>query len=466
MRNFAPTKYFLRKITKETKRFDVEFLDPRHEELEKYLNNIKKTKNLEIEPINELCDAFSGKTAGKYVEYGVPIIKLRNVTGRGIDWETDYVDETFLLQNKELQLAKNDILLTSTGDGTIGRADIYESDVAAITDGHVTVLRMKNNKVSSRYLLYYMRSKLGQIQVERHIVGSTGQTELNDPDIKNILIAHPMDPTDRERIVCEVTDAEREATRNEAAVDRELSKIDGILSQVLGFEMKSEQPKTYASQLTKSSERMDFVFNSPFFKEYDIATRKSKYPFVELKELVSFSSETVDPMEKPDEQFLYVDIGNIDTRWGAMHPEPLMGYEATSARMRRLIHSGQLLVSTTRPTRRAISIVPEELDGQVCSTGFAVLECNTRINNEYLFHVMRSKIMTYQFKRFSSGAGYPEINKENDLPRIRVPCPDDKEIQEQIVRRVNAVVLRAHKLYDQANQKWQQATQLFEDQLT
>ena len=403
MTTFEPTKYFVRKIEEKTDRFDIEFLDPRHKKLEAYLERIKDTKNFNLEPISSFCDPFSGKTSDKYVESGVPIIKLRNVTGKGIDWDTDFVEESFLFENETLRLAKDDVLLTSTGDGTIGRVDIYEKEIPAITDGHVTVLRVKNGQIQPKYLLYFLRSRLGQVQIERRIVGSTGQTELNDSDIKTILIAYHKDATYRDRIINEVSDAEEEALKKENAVETELNKIDYVLSKLLFSEIASERSKFYVAQLTASSKRMDFEFNDPFYEEYEKLTTQCKYPFVELEQLVSFSSDTINPMEKPDEQFLYVDIGNIDTRWGKMIPETLMGSEATSSRMRRLIHSGQIILSTTRPTRRAIAIVPEELDGQVCSTGFAVLECNTRIITEYLFHVLRASFMIHQFERFSTG---------------------------------------------------------------
>src|SRR5258708_1852416 len=39
---------------------------------------------------------------------------------------------------------KHDVLVNSTGDGTIGRVAVYDYDIPAVVDGHITILRYKN----------------------------------------------------------------------------------------------------------------------------------------------------------------------------------------------------------------------------------------------------------------------------------------------------------------------------------
>ena len=98
----------------------------------------------------------------------------------------------FFDDNPDCHLKPLDILLTSTGVGTIGRVDMLDRDIPCMTDGHVTVLRVKEqSKISPRYVLYYLRSTLGQMQMERYTVGSTGQTELNRDDIRGMKVIYP-----------------------------------------------------------------------------------------------------------------------------------------------------------------------------------------------------------------------------------------------------------------------------------
>lgn len=462
MINFNQTKYFTFQINSDTSRFDIEFLDPRHQELETYLQSIKKSKDLKLCSIGDLCEVFGGKTPNEYVESGVPIIKLRNVTGRGINWDTDFVDDEFFQRNTELHIRRNDILLTSTGDGTIGRVDLYDKNENLIPDGHVTAIRIRNTKeLFPYYLLSYLRSKLGQAQIERQTVGCTGQTELNDPDINKILIVYPKTISKQKEIIKPVVTTEKNALGKESAIRKNLEEIENTILKELDIRIKDQISKLYILQLSESSERIDFDFNDPFYDNYERSMRNGKYPLVELKDLVTFPFETTNPLAQPDRQFSYVDIGNIDTRWGNMTPEFLMGFEATSDRMRQIMRAGQILVSTTRPSRKAISIVPKELDGELCSTGFASLACNN-VNTEYLFYILRSNLITHEFDKLSSGSSYPEINREFDLPRIKIPCPSTEKEQKRIVRRIKLLSKRAHKLNEEANIKWMKAREIFE----
>jgi type I restriction enzyme S subunit len=141
-----------------------------------------------------------------------------------------------------------------------------------------------------------------------------------------------------------------------------------------------------------------------------------------------------------------VDIGNINTSFGEINSVTMLGKDATSSRMRRVIYENTVIVSTTRPTRNAIAIVPTHLDNQICSTGFAVLECRETIIPDYLFFILRSKFVTHQFQRLSSGSGYPEINQEEDLPKVMIPKPDNLEIQQEIVDKLKVILNEAKKM--------------------
>ncbi|MDP2954091.1 MAG: hypothetical protein Q8O76_12335, partial [Chloroflexota bacterium] len=91
--------------------------------------------------------------------------------------------------------------LTSRGFGTIGGVDILEVDAPCIVVGHVWFLRVKDRDfMSPRYLLHYLRSGFGQMQMERYTVGSTGQTELNRDDVKRILVIYPKRNADQEEL--------------------------------------------------------------------------------------------------------------------------------------------------------------------------------------------------------------------------------------------------------------------------
>ncbi len=145
---------------------------------------------------------------------------------KGIDWNTDFVHRTFFESNKDKRLLPNDILLNSTGVGSIGNVDLFDKDFGCMTDGHVSVLRIKDfNEILPKYLLYYLRSIFGQMQIERFTVGYTGQVELNRSDLEQIIVAYPESTKEQREIIKTLEELEEEALNYKNKARENLNKI-------------------------------------------------------------------------------------------------------------------------------------------------------------------------------------------------------------------------------------------------
>ena len=133
-----------------------------------------------------------GKKPSEESFQGIPVLKVRNITGTGIDLDTDFTPATpeILAECERAIVRKNDILITSTGEGTIGKIDVYPYEDPAIADGHVTICRVRG-EVNSYYVLEYLCSEHGQVQLLRHVSGSTGQTELLKEHVSSLHIPLP-----------------------------------------------------------------------------------------------------------------------------------------------------------------------------------------------------------------------------------------------------------------------------------
>lgn len=82
---------------------------------------------------------------------------------------------------------KHDLLINSTGDGTIGRVAVYNKDHDALVDGHITIVRFKEPHYAW-YTAAYLLSEQGQRQIYRYINGSSGQVEIYPQDISRLWI--------------------------------------------------------------------------------------------------------------------------------------------------------------------------------------------------------------------------------------------------------------------------------------
>ena len=160
-----------------------------------------------------------------------------------------------------------------------------------------------------------------------------------------------------------------------------------------------------------------------------------------------------DPTRTPDRVFQYVDIASVDVEAGIIaRPQELTGVEAPS-RARKVVSGYDLIVSTCRPTRGAIAIVPENLHDQICSTAFSVLRAKEGVNPLYLWFVLRLPSTLEQFRKWSTGSSYPAILDE-DVLKTRIPVLPDNE-QDEVACRAKAALTTLQQAMRAANSDWE-----------
>ena len=140
------------------------------------------TQGAETTRLSDICCSYGRGKTPKYVTSS----NVRVINQACIYWDH------FKLQNvkyhnpelfkEENKLILGDVLLNSTGTGTIGRAIVFdiEDDNYYMTDSHVTILRPNNKKIHPVVLKYYFYDDNVQSELYRLCVfGSTSQAELS-----------------------------------------------------------------------------------------------------------------------------------------------------------------------------------------------------------------------------------------------------------------------------------------------
>ena len=172
----------------------------------------------------------------------------------------------------------------------------------------------------------------------------------------------------------------------------------------------------------------------------------------EIRNCAYVVNDKRNPTDEPNKEFMYIDIASVDVTTGIItNPQELLGAEAPS-RARKVVKAGDIIVSTCRPTRGAIAIVPKELDNQICSTGFCVIRAKEGINNQYLHFILRSALVKEQFRKFSTGSSYPAI-LDSDVEKTIIPLPD-KSCQTTIAKKVKSQTDIRNKKILKANKSW------------
>jgi type I restriction enzyme M protein len=101
------------------------------------------------------------------------------------DWiEKDIYD----VVGDRAKVQRGDVLLSSTGDGTLGKAAVYDLDLPAVADGHITILRVDPDEMDPWFLADYLREGFGRVQTNRLFTGSTGLIELTAESVKTIIV--------------------------------------------------------------------------------------------------------------------------------------------------------------------------------------------------------------------------------------------------------------------------------------
>ena len=117
-----------------------------------------------------------------------------------------FLDEAKLSKYPESEFMRDcDIVINSTGNGTLGRVGIYRNSdnpnkLPVVPDSHVTVIRV-GEKVSVEYVFYGLKHY--QPLLEKLCSGSTNQTELSASTVKSLLF--PLPPlAEQKRIVAKL----------------------------------------------------------------------------------------------------------------------------------------------------------------------------------------------------------------------------------------------------------------------
>ena len=143
-----------------------------------------------------------------------------------------------------------------------------------------------------------------------------------------------------------------------------------------------------------------------------------------LKFTATINDDTLLEDTDTDFEFDYVDIGSVDYVEGISSKET-MTFENAPARARRIVKSGDTIVSTVRTYLRAIASIREFDKPLIVSTGFAVVRPKA-VYADFLAYALKASFFVQSVVARSVGVSYPAINA-SEIGNIFVPLPNEKE---------------------------------------
>ena len=235
--------------------------------------------------------------------------------------------------------------------------------------------------------------------------------------------------------------------------------IDKYLYNELGIKIPVQTDKQFGKLLFvefRDIARWDLLVSN---NDVLPSLRKTKYELKELGKKFCFINRSWDKSNNENKYFNYIEIGAIDPINGITEIKKILKSKAPS-RATQIVETGDLIIGTTRPYLKKFTIISSDFDGDVCSSGFAVIAKSKNYNLNYLKQFLMSYFGLEQLKNRMTGGLYPAIT-DDELRKIKIPFPNIST-QNRIAEKTTRIKSIIKKLQKSANNYQNQAIEEFE----
>jgi type I restriction enzyme, S subunit len=425
--------------------------------------------------LEEICSYIQrGKSPVYSTKKEIPVIAQKCVQCKSIEMEKcQFIDpETIKKYDTVRYLQENDLLWNSTGLGTLGRINIFKSDISnykiIVADSHVTVIRPFLSHIEAKYLLYWFSGPLVQSEINEKSTGSTKQTELATSTIKNYVV--PLPPlAEQQRIVAKIEEIMPQINEYEK-LEQELSLLEGCFPEnlrksvlqyavqgklvqqdsedepanVLVARIKADKEKLIKEGKLKREKALPEISEEE--KPFDIP---DSWEWVRLAEIVriisgySFSSnDFFDNGSVKSIKITNVGVGEfIDNNSGYLPIEFKNRYSEF------LIEQGDILIALTRPFIKnglKVCICPNSHNNSLLNQRVAALKSIFSLNIRYIYCYLKCSYVLDVIKNSCKTTNQPNLSI-NELYSLLVPLPPLDE-QQRIVAKVEELMLLCDEL--------------------
>ncbi|MDR0368239.1 MAG: N-6 DNA methylase [Bacteroidales bacterium] len=197
--------------------------------LSKYIANIEQIESsgydvvLFADIITAIHNGANIEDASIYVEkkQGIPYILVKSITKEGINFENLKYIKQSLMNNKEViknQVDEHTILMTRAGNSGIA-ANVPPDLIGGVASGFLVYIKIKSG-INPYYIVSYLNSEYGQMQLERISSGSILQS-IRSSDLRKVKIILP--PPNLQKAI---GDKVKQTVYAAASIRKNLEEID------------------------------------------------------------------------------------------------------------------------------------------------------------------------------------------------------------------------------------------------
>ena len=389
-------------------------------------NNYKQTeipKNWQKVKLEEITLSVNRGFQPSYTETeGVKVINQKCIR----DWKVDTTESKLNDLNKKFvpedkYLISFDILINSTGTGTVGRVgQVVEPKEPLVFDSHVTLIRPDFTKVDGRYLGYKLF--LLEKYFEKLAEGSTNQVELPRGKIRNLEILIPSGIETQEKIASVLSTLDDKIEVN--------NKIARALEEMVQAIFK----EWFVNFRFPGHEKIEFV-------DSDMGKIPKGWENGDLSVLVTLGRTAINPHQFQFEQFTHYSLPAFDN-----NQEHLVEFGKEIMSNKFLLPNSCTLVSKLNPRIPRLWLINDDKDGlrKISSTEFLVMIPREKFNLNFLHTFFQSSYFQNIFQSRTTGTSTSHQRvKPNDLLNIPMVIPP-----QNILLAFNQIVFRNWELIE------------------
>lgn len=341
---------------------------------------------VEYQHFEDVCDVITDYTAaGSFKDIANNVKYIKSPSYAQLIRTTDlkngfsdnskfvYVDEHAYKYLWRVQLNEESIILPNVGNCgevyyTTPSKFPYENNVL----GPNSIL-VRSTSVNMRFLFYLFQSKQFQMQLSK-ITSTTGQTKFNKTNLRKTIL--PIPPLEVQEEIVRLLD---DFTAKTAELQAELNKE---------YEARKKQYEYYKEVLLCNNENVDKV------KIKDIVCKTNKIKW-----------------NQTENTYQYIDLSSVDRETHTLLNTSIIDRNNAPSRAQQIVCVDDVLFGTTRPMLKRLCVIPDEYDGQICSTGFCVLRAiDNIVQPKWIYHVLNTTQFYSYVESHQQGTSYPSIS--------------------------------------------------------
>lgn len=401
-----------------------------------------------------VCSQLSrGVGGGKPGEQAVAVYKAKEVTGYGFA-----APEIFLPDCAPPKLLQDgDVVLTSSGIGTIGRADLFDrrsfpKGARCTVDNHVTIIRTSTDALLPEFLVAFLNSSYGKAWSEWGTTGSTRLLELSPSKVRRFEVPRA-DARIQEHIAAQI----RLARECQAASTARRRRASAELAALWKWDAAPTHRQDGCSvrahlvPTQRIDDRLDAQFYEPWHLELEAWL--DERDCWTLGDLVSAPVKGVQPEYDPEGTIPALTVTHVDPflldRSGATG---FVSEAWVRRNPRAQIEAGDLLCTVTGPPLGETVVVEKSHLPAAINSHVARVQVGTNFPYRHLAAgILNSPLGQWQTTRYSKGIRQKELYPK-DFVRFRFPSlpPRDAKRLERLYSNACSLAERARTLVDDA----------------